>query len=75
MWTATGMEDTELNVYDYEFLAFEAAVPMPIFFVGGQSHPAHGKYVFFTADGNNYFAIVQADAASGLLYDFGIVVY
>jgi hypothetical protein len=75
VWPVAGMEDTELNIYDYDFLTFEAAVPMPVFFVGGQSYAAHGKYVFFSADGNNYFAIVQADVTAGLLDDFGIVVY
>jgi hypothetical protein len=65
--------DTELRLYDYEFLALDGAFPFPRLRVGTADHPLHGRHVFFTADGRRAWVLVEADAASGLLFDHGIV--
>lgn len=75
VWPTIGMEDTELHIYDYDFLTFDTVVPLPNFIVSGQAYPAHGRYIFFSADGSIYFTIVQADATAGMLFDYGIIIY
>ena len=72
---APGTEDTQLQIFDYDFLTLVNTVPLPMILLGGQTYPVHGKYVFFSADGNHYFTIVQADANAGLLNDYGVIAY
>jgi hypothetical protein len=38
------------------------------------AYAAHARFVFFNDDGTQYYAIVQADAGSGLLNDFAILI-
>jgi hypothetical protein len=65
--------DTELRLYDYAFLALDGVFPFPRLRVGTVDHLVHGRHVFFDAEGRRAWAIVEADAASGLLFDHGIV--
>jgi hypothetical protein len=67
--------DTQLQLYGYDFLSFDSSVPLPIIPLNGLTYPVHGKYVFFSAAGTHYYAIVQADANTGMLNDFGVIVY
>jgi len=75
LFPTPGTEDSQLQIYGYDFLTLEASVPFPSIPLGGQVYPVHGKYVFYSADGSHYFAIVQADASAGLLNDYGVIVY
>jgi hypothetical protein len=63
-------QDTEVDFYSYEFLAFQGTVMLPAFSAGNESHPSHGRFVFQSADGARQFVIVQAPE---FLNDFGIV--
>ncbi len=72
---APGTEDTQLRIYAYDFLTLETSVPFPTIPLGGQTYSVHGKYVFFSADGSHYYAIVQADSSAGLVNDYGVIAY
>ena len=74
-WIPPDDEDTELQIYDYDFLNFEESVSLPNFIVNGNAYPGHGRYVFFNSDGSAYYVVMQADETSGMLYDFGVVAY
>jgi hypothetical protein len=67
--------DTQIHFYNYDFLTDAGSVNLPDFTVGSNTFAAHGKFVFHNSDGTRYFAIVQADSASGLLNDYGIFVH
>lgn len=68
-------DDTALRIYDATYLALQQTVPLPRFGLGSAAYAAHGRYAFFNNAGAKQFAVVQADPSSGLLNDFGIVVY
>lgn len=74
-WIDPDDEDTELQIYDYDFLAYEESVSLPSFIDNGNAHPGHGRYVFFNSDGSAYYVVMKADENSGMLYDFGVVTY
>ena len=67
--------DTEVQIYGYEFLSFLGRNYLPSFRVESRSYPAHGRFVFFNSVGSKYFVVAQADNASGLLNDFGVVTF
>lgn len=69
----TATSDTAVQVYDDAYLGFEGTLPLPNFVLPTGSYSAHGRFVFFSRDGTRRFAVVQADASSGLLYDFAVV--
>jgi hypothetical protein len=70
-----GTEDTKIQIYDYDFLAFDNSTALPAFPVGDSAHPSHGRFVYHNGPGSEFYVVVQADDASGLLYDFGIVTF
>jgi hypothetical protein len=74
-WWGTTLDDTELQTYDYTYLAFESRTPLPRFLVNNNVYAGHGRFVFFNRTGTEHYVIVQADASSGMLYDFGVVRY
>ena len=74
-WNTQGDEDTQVQIYDYEFLAYERSFRLPQFNFNCRSYPAHGRFVFHNSDGSKYYVIMKADETSGMLYDFGVVIY
>jgi len=70
-----GTEDTEIQIYDYDFLAFDNRTDLPNFPVGDTSYLSHGRFVYHNGPGSEFYVVVQADADAGLLYDFGIVTF
>lgn len=68
------LRDTELEIFDYDFLTPDGTVSLPHFPAGSMTYPSHGRFVFFSADGSQLFAIVEADAAANAAEDFGIAV-
>jgi hypothetical protein len=64
--------DAEVWTYGYRFLNPESRIKLPSFPANGQPYVSHGRFVFFSGDGIRFHVIVQADAKSGLLFDFGI---
>lgn len=67
--------DTVIRIHDDESLAVERSIQLAPFLSAGALHPAHGRFVFISADGTRAFVVVQADEASGLLNDYAIVTY
>jgi chitinase len=68
------IDDTELWTFD-QYTGFLKSMVLPHFMNGGNDYPAHGKFVFYNSSGLGMYVIMQADAASGLVNDFGVVQY
>ena len=68
-------KDTELQLFNYEYLTFEKRISFPRFVVGENSFDSHGKFVFYSNSGDKLMVILQADGSSGLLYDHGVIIY
>ena len=74
-WSTTA-DDTEVQIFNYDFLTFISKVTLPSFVVSSTSaYTGHGKYVFYNSDATKYFVVLQADSTSGMLYDYGVVQY
>jgi len=73
-WNTT-IADTEIWVFGYNFLTFEQSIKLPHFVVGNNQYAGHGRFVFYNSNGSKTFILLQADATSGMLYDYGIVTY
>lgn len=74
-WGGNANLDTAVQTYSYTYLAYEANQTLPRFNVNGNTYAGHGRFVFFNRNGSNYFVILQADASSGMLYDFAVTGY
>jgi len=70
----TTIDDTELWLFD-QYLDIMKFMALPHFMNGGSDYPGHGKFVFYNSSGTSMYVIMQADAASGLANDFGVVTY
>ena len=68
------VDDTELWISDHYF-EFLKSIALPHFMSGGSDYPGHGKFVFYNSSGTGMYVIMQADATSGLVNDFGMVKY
>lgn len=67
---------SELRVYETEYLGFRGTVPLPSFVVPDVGpFPAYGRFVFANAAGTRLHVLLQADGASGVAQDWGIVTY
>jgi len=64
--------DKAIGFVGQQFLAPLGSVSIPKITSGANSYDAHGRYLFWNSAGSKLFAIVQADAASGLLNDYAI---
>ena len=68
--------DTEVQIFNYDYLTFSSKVALPSFVLSSTSaYAGHGKYVFYSSDAMKYFVVLQADNASGMLHDYGVVQY
>lgn len=68
------VDDSEIQVYDYDYLSYAGKLILPKFTVGNATFAAHGKFVTFSADSKKLYVIIQADPASGLNNDFALYV-
>lgn len=68
------IDDTELWMFDQSYGLLKA-IALPHFVTGVGDYPGYGKFIFFDSTGTNMFVVMQADAASGLANDFGLVKY
>jgi chitinase len=68
------LAENQLAIFGYDTLNTEKIVPLPDFIVNSKPFAAHGRFVFVNSAGTQYYVVVQADQASGLLNDFGLVV-
>jgi uncharacterized protein (TIGR03437 family) len=66
----TAAPQSEIDLYDYQFLASTGKLILPHIGNNGKSYAYFGQYVFTTNDGKNVVVIMQADRAAGLLNDF-----
>jgi hypothetical protein len=67
--------DTEVRIFDDQLFALQKFIALPHFMNSGLDYPGHGKFVFFNSTGTSMFVVMQADAAAGLINDFGVVTY
>lgn len=73
IYYVTIANDTEIQVYNYDYLTIESRIKLPTFVVGSHTYTGHGKFVFFNKDGSKFFVVLEADKTSGL--NDGIVQY
>lgn len=64
--------DDYVSLYDPDYLQPLGQFYFTKFTVNGQTYDAHGRSIFFNADGSKLFAVVEADATSGLLNDYAV---
>lgn len=67
--------DIEVRIFDDKLFTLQNEIALPHFITSGTDYPGHGKFVFYNSGGTNMFVIMQADAAAGLVNDFGVVKY
>lgn len=72
-WMSTAISDDRVSILMYDHLELERTMMLPRFHVNANTYIAHGRFVFANAAGTEFYTVVQADAASGLLNDYGIV--
>lgn len=65
--------DQEIHYYSPDFLQYQGKMVLPTFRVESNTWQSRGRWHFFSADGTKQHVVVQADAESGMLYDFGVV--
>jgi hypothetical protein len=68
-------DDTEVRFFGDEYADFLDRRALPRFVVGPDSFPGRGRFVFWRSDGTRCYVVLQADAASGLAQDWGVVAY
>jgi hypothetical protein len=68
----TESSDTELYVYDDEFLTPSNVLKLPYFIVNNQGYAGHGRYVFFNKSADTLITILKADSKAELSHDNGV---
>lgn len=71
----TIIDDTEVWIYQDQAFIFQKALALPYFISSGSAYPGHGRFAFYDSTGTRLYIIMQADTASGLTQDFGVVTY
>jgi hypothetical protein len=66
---------TRVQLYTPDFLNFDRSVSLPAFVRDGKGFTGYGRFVFYTAAGDKMLVVLQADASSAMLNDYGIVTY
>ncbi len=72
LWFEEEVLNDKVQFFNYEFLTYQSEVSLPEVIVGNRSFPSRGQYVFYSADGNNVYVVLQADPDSALLNDYSI---
>jgi hypothetical protein len=67
--------DIEVRIFDDRLFTLQNEIALPHFTTGASNYPGHGKFVFYDSTGTRLYVIMQADTASGLTQDFGVVTY
>jgi hypothetical protein len=68
----SGTEDTAIKLFSDAFLAEQGALPVPTQQLGAASVTMRARYVFWNRAATRLFAITQADAAAGVLFDYSL---
>lgn len=74
-WSSYDQYDHEIQIYSYEYLAYSRTIGLPDFNTPTGSYQSHGRFVFWNSTGTSFTVIVQADGDSGLLNDYGMIIY
>ncbi len=67
-----GNNDSRVLVFNSDYLTPVADFMLRPFVIGGKTYRARGRWIFFSADPNELWALVQAEFGSGLLNDFAV---
>lgn len=76
VWSWPGdptVEDTEVRLFNYDFLTAADTKPLPEVAAKGTQFPMHGRYVFYDCLGENLLVIAQADPEASFLADYGVI--
>jgi hypothetical protein len=65
--------DGEIQYFTPDFLLYRGKALLPRFVIGENTWAAHGRWVFFNAGGTKQYVVVQAEMASEMSNDFGLV--
>lgn len=65
--------DNEIHYYSHDVLQYRGKAVLPSFATETNSWASRGRWIFFNAAENRQYVVVQADAASGIINDFGVV--
>lgn len=68
----TTVPDDYVSLYDADYLQPLGQFYFTKFTVNGNAYDAHGRSIFFNADGSKLFTVVEADASAGLLNDYAV---
>jgi hypothetical protein len=63
----------EVHYYSHDFLLYRGKAVLPPFVVETHSWKPFGRWLFFNTAGTKQYIVIQAEPASGMLYDFGVV--
>lgn len=66
-------QDGEIQYFTSEFLLYRGSAKLPRFVTPSGSWAAQGRWLFFNAAGTKQYVVVQAETASKLAADFGLV--
>ncbi|OJT25650.1 hypothetical protein BO221_07260 [Archangium sp. Cb G35] len=68
-------DDTKVHFFTPDFLAPDRSVLLPPFMKEGKAYASHGRFVFFTAAGDQLLVILQTSLGSGMPDDYGLFTY
>ncbi|MBI2212145.1 MAG: BACON domain-containing protein [Acidobacteria bacterium] len=71
--TAVPRIDNEIHFYSHNTLRYMGKATLPAFVSEPTVWPSRGRFLFVNAYGTKKYVVVQADAAAGLVNDFGVV--
>ena len=66
-------KDNEIHYYTHDFLLYRGRAVLPSFVVEDHTWKSSGRWLFFNGAGTKQYVVIQAEEASGMLYDFGVV--
>jgi len=69
----TATADTVVHKFANADMAYLTTIPLPYFLVNTAGYFAHGRFVFYNSNGNEFYVVAHADAASGLVYNYGVI--
>ena len=69
----TATADTVVHKFANPDMAYITTIPLPYIMVNSSAYMAHGRFVFYNSAGNEFYVVAHADAASGLVYNYGVI--
>lgn len=65
--------DTVVHKFASPDMAYITTIPLPYFMVNTSAYLAHGRFVFYNSTGGEFYVVAHADAASGLVHNYGVI--